>query len=506
MRICPTCSTAYPAQGRSRCTKDGTALVDAEQYAAARVDPLIGKVVAGRYEVHERVGVGGMGTVYRATQHGLDRAVALKVLKKDVSEDAETVTRFHREAKAMSMLMHSNTVRVFDFGQDDGHLFLAMEMLEGELLTEWAEREVTPPIIDAIEVVQEILRSLNEAHSKGFIHRDLKPDNIYLARVEGHARPVVKVLDFGIAKAFRGDRKIDQLETQAGTVFGTPRYMSPEQAQGRSLDHRSDLYSVGVLLYQLLAGRAPFIDDDAVVVMAKHIRDTPTPPRKLAPDHPIPRSLEKVAMRALAKEPDDRFDNADAFEEALVACVPDIYAAAERTGASATVGGALGSLPRVPLAIAGLVIMLGIGGALAIVLTASPVEETAAAEVAPDPPLAAASPPTAEAAEVSVRLESEPPGAMLLEGDREIGPTPQSVAIEGDEARHLTLRLEGYLSQEVDLSSDSAPMRRVSLSPLPVAEDPPEEPVVRRRGRRRSQTTRGSTPPAGGVGPYQRFD
>src|SRR5690606_7056565 len=147
---------------------------------------------------------GGMGTVYRAEQAGLHRPVALKVLKKELISDRDTVARFHREAKAMSMLMHPNTVRVFDFGEDEaGHLFLAMELLEGELLTAWIEREGTAPVNEAIEVVREILRSLGEAHSKALIHRDLKPDNIFLARVEGSARPVVKVLDFGIAKVFR---------------------------------------------------------------------------------------------------------------------------------------------------------------------------------------------------------------------------------------------------------------------------------------------------------------
>ncbi|HBQ13731.1 MAG TPA: serine/threonine protein kinase, partial [Myxococcales bacterium] len=230
MRICPTCRTAYPARGRATCANDGTRLVGAEEFAASKNDPLLGRLVAGRFQVIERIGTGGMGTVYRAEQSGLDRPVALKVLKSELVSDRETVARFHREAKAMSMLMHPNTVRVFDFGEDEeGHLFLAMELLEGELLTAWIEREGTPPIEQAMRTIQEILRSLAEAHSKGIIHRDLKPDNIFLARVEGHSRPVVKVLDFGIAKVFREDHQIDQLETQAGTVFGTPRYMSPEQ-------------------------------------------------------------------------------------------------------------------------------------------------------------------------------------------------------------------------------------------------------------------------------------
>src|SRR5688500_749715 len=243
MRICPKCRAPYPLKGRSTCEKDGPRLVDTEEFARSQSDPLIGRTIGGRFRVIERIGTGGMGTVYRAAQSGLDRHVALKVLKRELVSDRDTVARFHREAKAMSMLMHPNSVRVFDFGEDaEGYLFLAMELLEGELLTAWVEREGAAPVDEAVVAAQEVLRSLAEAHSKGIIHRDLKPDNIFLARVDGHARPVVKVLDFGIAKVFRDDQKIDALETQAGTVFGTPRYMSPEQAQGKTLDHRSDLY------------------------------------------------------------------------------------------------------------------------------------------------------------------------------------------------------------------------------------------------------------------------
>ena len=466
MRICPKCRTAYPARGRATCSKDGTRLVDAEEYAASRNDPLLGRDIMGRFHVHERIGTGGMGTVYRAEQKGLDRQVALKVLKKELISDRETVARFHREAKAMSMLMHPNTVRVFDFGEDDeGYLFLAMELLEGELLTAWAEREVTPPIDEVIETIGEVLRSLNEAHSKGLIHRDLKPDNIFLARVEGRVRPVVKVLDFGIAKVFRGEKKIDQLETQAGTVFGTPRYMSPEQAQGKKLDHRSDLYSVGVLLYQLLAGRPPFLDDDAVVVMAKHIREDPPTPRELAPEQPIPRSLEKVVMRALSKEPDDRYENADAFSTALTNCLPDVAAEAERRsqGRVSFVDG-VSSLPKVPLAIAGAIVLLAIFIAGAVVFMSGPDEVAVAEEL----PTVTVPPPDSEPAPevpvpTSVVLRSSPSNAVIWEGDRQIGVTPHTFSLEVDENVVVTLRLDGYEPADVALSPEAAPEHEVGL-------------------------------------------
>ena len=211
----------------------------------------------------------------------------------------------------MSLLTHANTMRVYDFGQtDDGLLYLVMEFLEGELITQRVARLGPLPVLEALRITQQILRSLAEAHTKGIVHRDLKPDNIFVARVAGHRTAVVKVLDFGIAKIVTPDRAVDQFETQAGTVFGTPRYMSPEQAQGAPLDRRSDLYSVGAMLYQMLTGRAPFTDDDAVVVMAKHIREMPEPPRQVVPERPIPEKLEAVVMRSLAKEPDQRFQTA----------------------------------------------------------------------------------------------------------------------------------------------------------------------------------------------------
>ncbi|MEC7519031.1 MAG: serine/threonine-protein kinase [Myxococcota bacterium] len=509
MRICPTCRTAYPARGRATCANDGTRLVDAEEYAASKNDPLLGQLVAGRFHVLERIGTGGMGTVYRAEQSGLDRPVALKVLKRELISDRETVARFHREAKAMSLLMHPNTVRVFDFGEDDdGHLFLAMELLEGELLTAWIEREGTPPIEQAMRTIQEILRSLAEAHSKGIIHRDLKPDNIFLARVEGHSRPVVKVLDFGIAKVFREDRQIDQLETQAGTVFGTPRYMSPEQAQGKTLDHRSDLYTVGTLLYQLLTGSPPFVDDDAVVVMAKHIRETPPSPRVAAPERPIPRTLDKLVMKALGKEPDDRFDNAEAMEARLMACLPDVEREAQGRG------GLFAGLPKVPLAIGAALIVLATAFAVTIVISSAPDEVAEARDRLTAPPTTtevSAPPPEPELpAARSVRLESEPAGARVMQGDVELGTTPLSLDVM-DEPLALTVVHDGYEPHDVALTGET-PTERVTLTASPAQETAEARPARRGRGRSQEETEPSAQPaetpptPPASEDPYERFE
>ncbi len=287
-------------------------------------DPFMGATVAGRFVVVGKLGAGSMGTVYRARQEAMGRDVAIKILRSDRAFDAMAKARFAREAHAMSLLSSPHTVTVFDFGEipDPHHddlapvessLFLAMELLEGESLGARLKRRNRLPVDEATRIAREALLSLAEAHAKGIIHRDLKPDNLFLARVPAApAGEIVKVLDFGIAKV-KVEPSVDALETQAGTVFGTPRYMSPEQAQGKALDARSDLYTLGVLLYQMLVGRAPFVDDDAVVVMARHIKSTAVAPEEAAPDAGIGAALSALVMRVLSKDPDRRPPTAQAF-------------------------------------------------------------------------------------------------------------------------------------------------------------------------------------------------
>jgi serine/threonine-protein kinase len=316
-RVCPRCRkspSAFPGLVSAgvelpRCPDHGLPFVDMSDGP----DPLLGTSVAGRFTILGRLGKGSMGAVYRARQEAVGRDVALKLVRRDRAHDPETKARFEREARAISSLVSPHTVTAFDFGEaEDGAWFLAMEMLEGETAGERLRRVGRFEWSDALRFTRDALLSLAEAHGKGIIHRDLKPDNLFLSRVPSGAgvsdREVCKVLDFGIAKWSRDDdeTKIDQLETQAGTVFGTPRYMSPEQAQGSALDARSDLYSLGVLLYQMLSGRAPFVDDDAVVVMARHIKDAPPRFAEMKPEVVVPESIETVLWRVLSKSPADR--------------------------------------------------------------------------------------------------------------------------------------------------------------------------------------------------------
>lgn len=327
--VCPRCRQKWSEQhAPAICPSDGSALVRARDLAQEPYDPMVGRTLEGRYTIVARLGAGSMGTVYRAKQHAMGREVAIKILRGDRAADDSAKARFMREARANSLLASPNTVTVFDFGQSEsGEFYLAMEILEGESLGQRLTRvgRLSPAI--AVDAARQALRSLAEAHAKGIIHRDLKPDNLFFARVRtggpaGGHEEIVKVLDFGIAKLARdGNEDLGVVETQAGTVFGTPRYMSPEQAQGKTLDARTDLYSLGVILYQMLTGRPPFTDDDAVVVMARHIKSTPKKMSDVCPEANVPRELENVVMRTLAKTPEERPESAEILAGELLAAL-----------------------------------------------------------------------------------------------------------------------------------------------------------------------------------------
>ncbi|MEC8023651.1 MAG: serine/threonine-protein kinase, partial [Myxococcota bacterium] len=234
---------------------------------------LLGRIFDRRYRVNELIGSGGMGSVYRATHLEMNREVALKVLERGVADTDKQVQRFYQEARASSRLQHPNTIRVFDFGRaDDGRLYLAMEYLRGETLTELLCRQKRLSVDRSCHIIRQVCKSLAEAHQVGIIHRDLKPDNIFITDVYGE-RDFVKVLDFGIAKST--DTEGQESLTQTGFICGTPRYLSPEQAMGKPIDARSDLYSVGVMLYEMLSGHPPFAAATPIALVMKHIHEPP---------------------------------------------------------------------------------------------------------------------------------------------------------------------------------------------------------------------------------------
>jgi eukaryotic-like serine/threonine-protein kinase len=263
-------------------------------------------VIDGRYRVLGRLGSGGMADVYCAEDNQLGRRVALKLLHRRFAEDPEFVERFRREASSAAGLQHPNIVGVFDRGAWDGTYYIAMEYLDGRTLKQHVRENGAMAPDDAIEVAIQVLRAAKSAHERGVVHRDIKPHNVILDD-EGR----VKVTDFGIARAGASDM------TETGSIMGTAQYLSPEQAQGQPVSPRSDLYSIGVLLYELLTGRVPFEAESPVTIALKHINERPVPPSELNPA--VSPALDAVVLRALQKEPARRFADADEFVAALKA-------------------------------------------------------------------------------------------------------------------------------------------------------------------------------------------
>jgi eukaryotic-like serine/threonine-protein kinase len=263
-------------------------------------DPFVGKVIDGRYEIQQRVGEGGMGVVYKARQMSIDRIIALKMLNQQMQGDQTWVQRFYNEAKACSRLQHPNTIRMFDFGQtQDGRLFMTMEFLDGQSLRDALQRGPIAPQ-RVVKILIQCCASLAEAHSIGIIHRDIKPDNVFLLNMAG-SPDFVKLLDFSVAKLLEGDR----MKTQAGVVFGTPQYMSPEQGRGMPLDARSDLYALGILAFEMLTGNVPYNDDNPMTVIQMHLHGAVPP----MPDS-VPYPVQAIVRRAMEKEPSRRYQSA----------------------------------------------------------------------------------------------------------------------------------------------------------------------------------------------------
>ena len=261
-----------------------------------------GSTIDGRYRLLQRIGSGGMADVWLADDPHLQRRVALKILHRRFAQDREFVERFRREAEAAASLSHPNIVAVFDRGDVEGTYYIAMQLLEGRSLKELIDQGLTPE--QSVGLIRQVLEAAGFAHRHGVVHRDLKPQNV-IVDDEGKAT----VTDFGIARA--GASEI----TQAGSVMGTPHYLSPEQAQGQAVTAVSDLYSIGVILYEALAGRVPFEADSAIAIAMKQVSHTPQRPSSINPA--VSPALDAVVMRALEKDPGQRFQSADAFIAAL---------------------------------------------------------------------------------------------------------------------------------------------------------------------------------------------
>lgn len=325
---CPECGALEDDPEIGFCAKDGTPLERVVEDLDAGA--LIGREVAGRYRIIEQIGEGGMGAVYRARQLGIDRDVALKIIRPELARDPGLQARFKREARSASRIQSIRVVTLFDYGQsDDGLMFMAMELLDGESVAERIERDGPLDPVEAVRVTAEVARALEAAHELDVIHRDLKPDNVFLSRKE----ELVKVLDFGIAKMLGEERRDESGPvTAVGAIIGTPMYMSPEAAAGRGVGPATDLYSLGVMLFEMLTGRPPFLESEPVLLLGMHLKARPPLIRDVAPELAISDALEELVDRLLAKSPEDRPQGASE----LVRELQELAVAAGEPGATRT--------------------------------------------------------------------------------------------------------------------------------------------------------------------------
>lgn len=308
---CPLCHAQYPHTTFKRCPHDGTPLLTADGSALG----WIGETVQERYRIDRFLGKGGMAQVYEACHLATGRKVAIKIVQPRMATDpAVALDRFRREAQLLSRITHPNVVAIEDFGSlPDGALFMVMELLQGRSLQQVLdEGDVSPA--EAIDIALEVCEAVQAAHESGIAHRDIKPANVFLETPRSSGERPVKVLDFGISKLV--DERTTNL-TKAGTVFGTPEYMSPQQANGQGADLSSDIYSIGVLLYRMLLGHVPFTGESYLQVLVKHLTEPPPWPAAQAAQRKLPTTTRDILFKALEKRPDDRYPSVAAFAAAI---------------------------------------------------------------------------------------------------------------------------------------------------------------------------------------------
>ncbi|WP_438018038.1 serine/threonine-protein kinase [Sorangium sp. So ce315] len=471
------------------------------------IDPLLGKVLNGKFKILSQLATGGMGTIYRGEQIPLGRPVAIKVLIPNQASrqlDPNFHKRFFLEASILARLQHPNIVTVFDYGKieadDQERFFMAMEFLEGETLFRRVRRQGRLPPPEAMRIARQIARGLREAHKHGVVHRDLKPSNVMLVSNED-AEEAVKILDFGLVKQLGDDS--EEL-TQQGAFLGSPRFMSPEQISHGKVDLRTDIYSLGVILYQMLCGKVPFESEKSIQILMAHLQQPVPRMKERNPDVDIPEPLEALVMRCLAKDPDGRPATMDALIQGLGECArgmgvttafggtqitsfeslpgvqissrsstvqalkeavtlpaPDDDASGRTSGVGTGPGGVAATATDPGKGAAGAqdarpgggrkaAILAAIGAvivaAVVFVLTRSPASSEATTTPAPAPAPAPAPTPAATseqkgAPSFMLIIESIPPGAEVLEDGKSLGQTPLQLSIENEQVRAAPRRL-----------------------------------------------------------------
>jgi eukaryotic-like serine/threonine-protein kinase len=476
-------------------------------------DPRLGTVLAGLYRLEERIGEGGMGTVYRATHVHLGKGFAIKVLSPQVQQSATAVERLRQEAVTASSIDHDHIVNVLSFDRtDDGDVFIVMELLRGRSLHDLLAGGPLP-LTRAVPIAQQVARALGAAHALGIVHRDLKPENVFIVDKDG--ADFVKVLDFGISKVRSAESERVRV-TRTGQLIGTPLYMSPEQARGETeVDLRADVYALGIILYEMLTGSPPFDGRNYFQLLWKHGNETPEPPSRRTPDAAIPTAVEVQILRALQKDPAARFDSMAAFEEALAKAAPTHALAPGRVSgpaplhAQAPLPAAEPSAGRparrwIPTGVAAVVVL---GAALALWVRDPAATDTDTAtdtgsvadavtvtdtdtvtvtgtdtETATDTEAPAdtdtATPTATDPLTTAIRLESHPPGARVYLGDQALGTTPTVSPLPADGSRvRLRFTLRGYRDAWIDVEPREGSAVRAHLVPRARATPAPGRPL-----------------------------
>lgn len=510
MKGCPDCTQLYSADSMF-CPFDGTRLEGRSWVATTdpSVDPLLGATIDGRYRVRRVLGEGGTGTVYEVRHETLSRLFAMKVLRADVAKEPTLAARFTQEARATASLKHPHIVSITDFGHTPlGTPYFVMDRLQGQTLAHVCSDLGRLPPLRGVRIVRQVADALSAAHAAGIVHRDLKPENLFLVgHAEGHTDGPddVRVVDFGAAKIAGAGRM-----TKTGIVFGTPHYMSPEQASGQPVDHRADIYALGVIMYELFSGHLPFEADTFMGVLTQHMFADPPPFAPEGSMKPVFAALEEVTFRAMAKRPELRFQSMQALAEEMDRAVvvaadgtvslaagwspspPRRPSDAPASRASADCSEMHTSVdvsvipkafwPRGALTLAGAGLALGFVGYLALVRqpveASHPAGPIAAAPARPSAPPPPPDPPSVPAPTlVSTHLSTTPPFVEIWQDDRRVGTAPVDVSLRpGDAPAVYTLRATGYADKVVVINGDSGTTMDVALQKKVTAASAPSRP------------------------------